>query len=124
MSNTTPNMNITIGVLTDVTTFAGFTDTFVFVRFNVSIFPNIRRIITFNANLGIFTNFGTFSNSHTNESWTTTWIVRAMVIIEHTCVTLFTKLVTNATIFMPSWRFEHGKGWLVFSTMVYLAAIP
>ena len=54
MRSTTPNMNIAVGIVTNVATFGGFTDTFVLVAFYVCKFPDIGRIMTFNAYFRMF----------------------------------------------------------------------
>ena len=69
MDSTTPHMNITAGIFTDITAFGRFTYTFVLAAFNVREFPDIRRVMTSETYLGILAYFDTFSNGHANESW-------------------------------------------------------
>ena len=46
MGSTTPNMNITAVILTNITGFGRFAYTLVLVAFNVGEFPDIRRVMT------------------------------------------------------------------------------
>ena len=75
MGSTTPNMNITAVILTNITAFGRFTHTLVLVAFNVGEFPDIRRVMTSEAYFGIFAYFDTLRNVHTDESWTSGRII-------------------------------------------------
>ena len=90
MVTATPNMNITAGVLTNITTFTRITHTFVFVTSNVCKFPDIRWVVTSEANLGIFTHINTLHDTHTDESRASRRKMRVVVIIEHMGVSNFT----------------------------------
>ena len=120
MGSTTPNMNITAIISTNITAFGRFTYTFVLVAFNVGEFPDIRGVMTSEAYLGIFAYFDSLRNAHINEYWTSGRKIGIVIIEEHSGVSIYSKEATNATIFMSSRRIEHDKRWLyMFWTPVY-----
>ena len=81
MSTATPNVDITIGVFADITTFAIFADTPVFVIPQVRKFEYIGRVIAFDAYFCLLAKIVTLFNAHCDESWTTGRTVRAMMVI-------------------------------------------